>query len=87
MEIGDGKVTEIQHKQLDFEICCLAINSIVENSNSCQLAVVGKWKSVQIVSLPDLELIFEADLIEESIPNSVLFCAFEGVCLGSIFVR
>lgn len=87
LEIGDREVTEIKHKQLDFEIFCLAINSIAKNSNSCQLAAVGTWKSIQIVSLPDLECIFEVDLCEELIPKSVIFCAFEGVCLCFIFLR
>ncbi|XVF45973.1 hypothetical protein PTKIN_Ptkin02bG0250700 [Pterospermum kingtungense] len=81
LEIGDGKLTEIKHAQLDYEISCLDINPIGENSNYSQLAAVGMWTdiSVRIFSLPDLNLITKEQLGGEIIPRSVLLCSFEGI--------
>lgn len=81
LEIGDGKLTEIKHAQLDYEISCLDINPIGENPNYSQLAAVGMWTdiSVRIFSLPDLNLITKENLGGEIIPRSVLLCAFEGI--------
>lgn len=81
LEIGDGILTEVKHAQLEYEISCLDINPIGENSNYSQLAAVGMWTdiSVRIFSLPDLNLITKELLGGEIIPRSVLLCAFEGV--------
>ncbi|GAV76408.1 CPSF_A domain-containing protein/MMS1_N domain-containing protein [Cephalotus follicularis] len=81
LEIGDGKLTEIQHAQLEYEISCLDINPIGDNPNYSQLAAVGMWTdiSVRIFSLPDLNMITKEHLGGEIIPRSVLLCAFEGI--------
>lgn len=82
LEIGDGKLTEVKHIQLEYEISCLDINPIGENANSSSLAAVGMWTdiSVRIFSLPNLDLVTKENLGGEIIPRSVLICAFEGVC-------
>ncbi|KAL5731679.1 DNA damage-binding protein 1a [Ranunculus cassubicifolius] len=81
LEIGDGTLTETKHAQLEYEVSCLDINPIGDNSNYSQLAAVGMWTdvSVRIFSLPSLELIRKEHLGGEIIPRSVLLCAFEGV--------
>ncbi|KAL8139852.1 hypothetical protein V2J09_005873 [Rumex salicifolius] len=81
LEIGDGTLTEVAHKQLDHEISCLDINPIGENSNKSQLAAVGMWTniSVRVFSLPELDLKTEEWLGGEIIPRSVLLCSFEGI--------
>ncbi|XVF00511.1 hypothetical protein REPUB_Repub04eG0007500 [Reevesia pubescens] len=81
LEIGDGTLTQIKHAQLEYEISCLDINPISENSNFSQLAAVGMWTdiSVRIFSLPDLNLITKEQLGGEIIPRSVLLCSFEGI--------
>ncbi|KAF9588985.1 hypothetical protein IFM89_017664 [Coptis chinensis] len=81
LDIGDGVLTEVKHAQLEYEVSCLDINPIGENSNSSQLAAVGMWTdmSVRIFSLPGLDLITKEHLGGEVIPRSVLLCAFEGV--------
>ncbi|KAE8726043.1 DNA damage-binding protein 1 [Hibiscus syriacus] len=81
LEINDGKLTEVKHVQLEYEISCLDINPIGENPNSSQLAAVGMWTdiSVRIFSLPHLNLITKEQLGGEIIPRSVLLCTFEGV--------
>lgn len=88
LEIGDGILTEVKHAQLEYEISCLDINPIGENSNYSQLAAVGMWTdiSVRIFSLPDLNLITKELLGGEIIPRSVLLCAFEGVCTCMIIL-
>lgn len=82
LEIGDGKLTEVKHIQLEFEISCLDINPIGEKANRSALAAVGMWTdiSVRIFSLPSLDLITKESLGGEIIPRSVLICSFEGVC-------
>ncbi|XWS62379.1 hypothetical protein CRYUN_Cryun06bG0005900 [Craigia yunnanensis] len=81
LEIGDGTLTEVKHAQLEYEISCLDLNPIGENSNYSQLAAVGMWTdiSVRIFSLPDLNLITKEQLGGEIIPRSVLLCSFEGI--------
>lgn len=81
LEIGDGTLTEVKHAQLEYEISCLDINPIGENSNYSHLAAVGMWTdiSVRIFSLPELNLITKEQLGGEIIPRSVLLCSFEGV--------
>ncbi|KAK8522408.1 hypothetical protein V6N13_115377 [Hibiscus sabdariffa] len=81
LEIGDGKLTEVKHAQLEYEISCLDINPIGENPNFSQLAAVGMWTdiSVRIFSLPHLNLITKEQLGGEIIPRSVLLCTFEGI--------
>ncbi|KAD7117821.1 hypothetical protein E3N88_05089 [Mikania micrantha] len=81
LEIGDGILVEKKHAQLKYDISCLDINPIGENSNNSNLAAVGMWTdiSVRIYSLPDLNLITEEHLGGEIIPRSVLLCAFEGI--------
>ncbi|PIA41691.1 hypothetical protein AQUCO_02200250v1 [Aquilegia coerulea] len=81
LEVGDGILTEVKHAQLEYEVSCLDINPIGENSNASQLAAVGMWTdmSVRIFSLPGLDLITKEHLGGEIIPRSVLLCAFEGV--------
>ncbi|KAG0461871.1 hypothetical protein HPP92_020347 [Vanilla planifolia] len=81
LEIGNGKLNDVQHIQLDYEISCLDINPIGENANSSVLAAVGMWTdiSVRIYSLPSLDLITKESLGGEIIPRSVLICSFEGV--------
>ncbi|MBA0799379.1 hypothetical protein Gohar_009900, partial [Gossypium harknessii] len=80
LEIGDGTLTEVKHAQLEYEISCLDINPIGENSNYSHLAAVGMWTdiSVRIFSLPQLNLITKEQLGGEIIPRSVLLCSFEG---------
>lgn len=82
LEIGHGLLTEVKHTQLEYEISCLDINPIGENSDYSTLAAVGMWTdiSVRIYSLPGLGLITKEHLGGEIIPRSVLLCAFEGVC-------
>ncbi|KAK8567775.1 hypothetical protein V6N13_105725 [Hibiscus sabdariffa] len=81
LEIGDGKLREVEYAQLEYEISCLDINPIGENPNFSQLAAVGMWTdiSVRIFSLPDLNLITKEQLGGEIIPRSVLLCTFEGI--------
>lgn len=81
LEIGDGKLTEVQHAVLEYEVSCLDINPIGDNPNYSQLASVGMWTdiSVRIFSLPELTLITKEQLGGEIIPRSVLLCSFEGV--------
>lgn len=81
LEIGNGKLTEVKHIQLEYEISCLDINPIGETSSSSSLAAVGMWTdiSVRIYSLPGLDLITKENLGGEIIPRSVLLCKFEGV--------
>ncbi|KAK8987605.1 hypothetical protein V6N11_027351 [Hibiscus sabdariffa] len=81
LEIKDGKLTEVKHAQLEYEISCLDINPIGENSNSSQLAAVGMWTdiSVRIFSLPHLMLITKQQLEGDVISRSVLLCSFEGI--------
>ncbi|PPD68341.1 hypothetical protein GOBAR_DD34788 [Gossypium barbadense] len=81
LEIGDGTLTEVKHAQLEYEISCLDINPIGENSNYSHLAAVGMWTdiSVRIFSLPELNLITKEQLGGEIIPRSVLLCSFEGL--------
>ncbi|XP_022727310.1 DNA damage-binding protein 1a isoform X2 [Durio zibethinus] len=81
LEIGDGTLTEVKHAPLEYEISCLDINPIGENSNYSQLAAVGMWTDicVKIFSLPDLNLITKEQLGGEIIPRSVLLCSFEGI--------
>lgn len=81
LEIGDGVLTEVKHAQLEYDVSCLDINPIGENPNYSHLAAVGMWTdiSVQIFSLPDLNLITREPLGGEIIPRSVLLCAFEGI--------
>ncbi|KAF9599350.1 hypothetical protein IFM89_036807 [Coptis chinensis] len=80
LDIGDGVLTEVKHAQLEYEVSCLDINPIGENSNSSQLAAVGMWTdmSVRIFYLPGLDLVTKEHLGGEVIPLSVLLCAFEG---------
>ncbi|KAL4282364.1 hypothetical protein GQ457_03G000600 [Hibiscus cannabinus] len=80
LEIGDGTLTKVKHAQLEYEISCLDINPIGENSNYSHLAAVGMWTdiSVRIFSLPELNLITKEQLGGEIIPRSVLLCSFEG---------
>ncbi|XP_020599967.1 DNA damage-binding protein 1 [Phalaenopsis equestris] len=81
LEIGDGKLTEVKHIQLEYEISCLDINLIGEKATSSSLAAVGMWTdiSVRIFSLPSLDLITKESLGGEIIPRSVLICSFEGI--------
>ncbi|XP_022762657.1 DNA damage-binding protein 1a-like isoform X2 [Durio zibethinus] len=81
LEIGDGKLTQVKHAQLEYDISCLDINPIGENSNYSQLAAVGMWTdiSVRIFLLPDLNLITKEQLGGDIIPRSVLLCSFEGI--------
>ncbi|EYU19140.1 hypothetical protein MIMGU_mgv1a0005922mg, partial [Erythranthe guttata] len=81
LEIGDGVLTEVKHIQLEYDISCLDINPIGDNTNHSQLAAVGMWTdiSVRIFSLPDLNLITKELLGGEIIPRSVLLCSFEGI--------
>lgn len=81
LEIGNGKLAEVKHVQLDYEISCLDINPSGENPNYSTLAAVGMWTdiSVRIFSLPSLELFAKENLGGEIIPRSVLLCTFEGV--------
>ncbi|KAK1282340.1 DNA damage-binding protein 1 [Acorus calamus] len=80
MEIGDGKLIEIKHITLEYEISCLDISPIGQNSNYSSLAIVGMWTDVsaRIFSLPDLDLLTIEHLGGEFIPRSVLLCTFEG---------
>lgn len=81
LEIGVGKLVEVKHLQLEYEISCLDINPIGENSSYSTLAAVGMWTdiSVRMFSLPGLDLITKECLGGEIIPRSVLLCSFEGV--------
>ncbi|KAJ3708399.1 hypothetical protein LUZ61_012104 [Rhynchospora tenuis] len=81
IEIRESKLVEVKHIQLEYEISCLDINPIGENSTHSSLAAVGMWTdiSVRIFSLPGLELLKQENLGGEIIPRSVLLCAFEGV--------
>ncbi|ONK57039.1 uncharacterized protein A4U43_C10F15940 [Asparagus officinalis] len=81
LEIGNAKLTEVKHIQLEYEISCLDINPIGENSCYSSLAAVGMWTdiSARIYSLPGLDMITKENLGGEIIPRSVLLCKFEGV--------
>ncbi|KAH7654344.1 DNA damage-binding protein 1 [Dioscorea alata] len=81
LEIGVGKLSEVKHLQLEYEISCLDINPIGENSSYSTLAAVGMWTdiSVRMFSLPGLDLITKECLGGEIIPRSVLLCSFEGI--------
>ncbi|OAY75001.1 DNA damage-binding protein 1a [Ananas comosus] len=81
LEIGNAKLVEVKHIQLEYEISCLDINPIGENPNYSSLAAVGMWTdiSVRVFSLPSLELMTKENLGGEIIPRSVLLCNLEGV--------
>ncbi|CAH9076420.1 unnamed protein product [Cuscuta epithymum] len=81
LEIGDGRLIESKHAQLEHDISCLDINPIGDNPNYSHLAVVGMWTdiSVRIYSLPELSLLKKEHLGGEIIPRSVLLCSFEGI--------
>lgn len=81
LEIKDGKLVEVKHVLLEYEISCLDINPIGENPNYSTIAAVGMWTdiSVRIFSLPNLEVLVKENLGGEIIPRSVLMCTFEGV--------
>eukprot|EP00850_Spirogloea_muscicola_P009452 SM000053S17409 [mRNA] locus=s53:248703:257116:+ [translate_table: standard] len=81
LEIAQGKLVEVKHVQLEFEVSCLDLNPLEEGAESSQLAAVGMWTdvSVRVFSLPSLELVAKESLGGEIIPRSVLFCSFEGV--------
>jgi DNA damage-binding protein 1 len=77
----------VKHIQLEYEVSCLDINPIGENSIQSSIAAVGMWTdiSVRVFSLPGLELLKKESLGGEIIPRSVLLCAFEGVCFSILF--
>ncbi|EFJ23079.1 hypothetical protein SELMODRAFT_151061 [Selaginella moellendorffii] len=81
IEIGRGSLTEVKHVQLQNEISCLDINPIGTDPDRSNIAAVGMWTdiSVQVFSLPNLEVLAKESLGGEIIPRSVLICAFEGV--------
>nr|XP_016437271.1 PREDICTED: DNA damage-binding protein 1-like [Nicotiana tabacum] len=80
LKIGDGFLEEIKRVKSGYCVSCLDINPIGEKANSSRFAVVGMWqdKSVNIYSLPELDLIKKEKLGGEIIPRSVLMCSFEG---------
>jgi DNA damage-binding protein 1 len=81
IEIGEGRLEEVKHVQLEYEISCLDINPVGDNPERSNLVAVGMWTdiSVRIFSLPALTLITKESLGGEIIPRSVLFCSFDGV--------
>eukprot|EP00958_Prasinococcus_capsulatus_P013243 scaffold1343_cov369-Prasinococcus_capsulatus_cf.AAC.10 len=83
LEIGEAKVQEVKHVQLEFEISCLNISSFVSpTTGQSGVAAVGLWTdhSCKILSLPSLEVMTHEKLGDDvNIPRSVLLCALEGV--------
>lgn len=81
LEIGEGSLTEVKHLAIEFDVSCLDINPIGDNSMQSELAVVGLWRdySVRIYSLPNLEFITTLHFGENVPPRSVLLCRFEGI--------
>lgn len=81
LEIGEGSLTEVKHLEIEFDVSCLDINPIGDNSMRSELAVVGLWRdySVRIYSLPNLEFITTLHFGENVPPRSVLLCRFEGI--------
>jgi len=81
IEIGEGRLEEVKHVQLEYEISCLDINPVGDNPERSNLVAVGMWTdiSVRIFSLPALTLITKESLGGEIIPRSVLFCSFDGI--------
>lgn len=79
LHICEGKLNETKHVEFDYDVSCLNINPIGENSVYTELAAIGLWndKTVGIFSLPDLKLLSKED-IEDVLVCSVLLCAFEG---------
>lgn len=81
LEIGEGSLTEVKHLAIEFDVSCLDINPIGDNSMRSELAVVGLWRdySVRLYSLPKLEFITTLHFGENVPPRSVLLCRFEGI--------
>ncbi|GBG61192.1 hypothetical protein CBR_g19725 [Chara braunii] len=84
LEIGEGELRQVNHLKLEYEISCLDINPIPEDAGRSALAAVGMWTdiSLRVYSLPSLTLLAKENLGGETIPRSVLFCAFEGSSSG-----
>ncbi|CAA7023319.1 unnamed protein product [Microthlaspi erraticum] len=82
LDIGDGKLAEKEHADLEDEVSCLDINLIVDDDPKySQLAAVGTCTeiSVRVFSLPKLTLLTTELLGGKITPQSVLLCAFEGI--------
>eukprot|EP00898_Chlorokybus_atmophyticus_P002114 jgi/Chlat1/2903/Chrsp2S04662 len=79
-EVQEGSVMEVAQKKLEYEVSCLDISPLNDDSRA-SIAAVGMWTdiSVRIVELPTLKLLSQEHLGGEIIPRSVLFCSFEGV--------
>ncbi|KAK9711909.1 DNA damage-binding protein 1a [Basidiobolus ranarum] len=81
-EIHNQEIKEIDRTQLEYEIACLDINPINPASpHSSNFCVVGLWTeiSVNVLRLPDLQIVSKQNLGGEIIPRSTLMAEFEGI--------
>ncbi|ORX90414.1 hypothetical protein K493DRAFT_409889 [Basidiobolus meristosporus CBS 931.73] len=81
-EIVNDAIQEINRNQLDYEIACLDINPInPATPHSSSICAVGLWTeiSVDMLRLPDLQIISKQNLGGEIIPRSILMAEFEGI--------
>lgn len=81
LEIGEGSLTLKGHKKIEYDVSCMDITPIGQDSKRSELAAVGLWndQSIRIYSLPDLKLIQSLQFAENVVTRSVLFCNFEGI--------
>lgn len=69
------------HTKLDYEVACLDISLLDENSTTTNMVAVGLWTDISacVLSLPSLEILNCEKLGGEIIPRSILMASFEGM--------
>lgn len=81
LEINSGEIKQISSTTMEYEVACLDINPLDENSEKTMLCAVGLWTdiSVRILSFPTLQQMHKEMLGGDIIPRSVLATTFEGI--------
>lgn len=81
LEIHPGEVKQISHTKMEYEVACLDINPLSEDSDRTHLCAVGFWTdiSVCILDLPSLEVKHKEMLGGDIIPRSILATTFESI--------
>uniref|UniRef100_A0A0B7AQY1 DNA damage-binding protein 1 n=1 Tax=Arion vulgaris TaxID=1028688 RepID=A0A0B7AQY1_9EUPU len=80
-EIENGKVTQKGHATVDYEVACLDISPLREDSERSELLAVGLWTDIssRLLKLPNFESLHVEMLGGEIIPRSILMATFEGI--------
>lgn len=83
MEIDEGRLVQRAHITLDYEVACLDISALQENTTQqtrADLVAVGLWTNISaiVLRLPTLEVLHTEKLGGEIIPRSILMTCFEG---------